>query len=255
MTLEEAIQKARVVWNHAKRGSTSTDKVASYWKYGAKSSGWRLAVSTLKQFGLMESVGSKKSGEVKLTELAIKIILDVQEHSPARDALIKVVALKPPIYQEVWSHWDGKLPPYDTLRTYLTINKGFNDASVSGFVADFQKTISFAKLTPADTIPPPGEAADDDDGEDEPDPGEQQRQPRRRPMQPGIKEDVFTLEEGPVVIQYPERLSPESFEDFESWLQLVIRKAKRSVQQDRQSDTQSSRAPQAVIDYVNSGQS
>lgn len=48
-------------------------------------------------------------------------------------------------------------------------------------------------------------------------------------MQAGMKEDVFTLEEGPVVIQYPEHLSQDSFDDLESWLQLVIRKAKRSI--------------------------
>jgi len=55
---------------------------------------------------------------------------------------------------------------------------------------------------------------------------------RRQLLQSGVKEDVFTLDEGLVVIQYPERLSQESFEDFESWLQLVIRKAKRSIQRD-----------------------
>ena len=48
-------------------------------------------------------------------------------------------------------------------------------------------------------------------------------------MAPGTKEDVFTLEEGPVVLQYPEQLSQESFEDFQSWLELIVRKAKRSI--------------------------
>lgn len=57
-------------------------------------------------------------------------------------------------------------------------------------------------------------------------------------MQAGMKEDVFTLEEGPVVIQYPERLSRESFEDFESWLQLIIRKAKRSAEREEESPDQ-----------------
>ena len=57
------------------------------------------------------------------------------------------------------------------------------------------------------------------------------RQHRGRPMQTGTKEDVFTLDEGQVILQWPENLSPESFEDFESWLQLVIRKVKRSVQE------------------------
>lgn len=48
-------------------------------------------------------------------------------------------------------------------------------------------------------------------------------------MVEGQKEDVFTLDEGDAVIQWPKNMSKASFEDFESWLQLVIRKAKRSV--------------------------
>lgn len=50
---------------------------------------------------------------------------------------------------------------------------------------------------------------------------------KRRAM-PGNKEDVFTLEEGSVVLQWPERLSDESVQDLEDWIQLIIRKAKRS---------------------------
>lgn len=44
-----------------------------------------------------------------------------------------------------------------------------------------------------------------------------------------FKRDVFTLDEGPVIIQWPERLSPASLEDFEAWLQLIVRRARRSV--------------------------
>lgn len=55
-------------------------------------------------------------------------------------------------------------------------------------------------------------------------------------MQSGTKEDVFTLEEGQVVIQYPDRFSQESFEDLESWLQLVIRKVKRLVRDNEPGD-------------------
>ena len=62
-------------------------------------------------------------------------------------------------------------------------------------------------------------------------------QQRRKAMPSGMKEDVFNLEEGSVVVQYPERLTQDSFDDFQSYLQLVIRKAKRSiVDESRQED-------------------
>ena len=54
---------------------------------------------------------------------------------------------------------------------------------------------------------------------------------RRLPITAGRKQDVFSLPEGEVVLQWPEPLSSESYEDFESWLKLVLRKVKRAVQE------------------------
>jgi hypothetical protein len=52
---------------------------------------------------------------------------------------------------------------------------------------------------------------------------------RRHLPKVGMKEDVFTLDEGEVVLQWPERLSKESFEDLETWMGLQLRKIKRRV--------------------------
>ena len=45
---------------------------------------------------------------------------------------------------------------------------------------------------------------------------------------------MFSLPEGEVFLQWPEPLSPESYEDFESWLNLILRKVKRSVQEPKE---------------------
>jgi hypothetical protein len=46
---------------------------------------------------------------------------------------------------------------------------------------------------------------------------------------PQVSEDVLALDEGPVVLRMPRRLSEVSLRDFEDWLQLILRKARRSV--------------------------
>ena len=51
---------------------------------------------------------------------------------------------------------------------------------------------------------------------------------KRLPPKPGMNNEVFTLEEGEVVLQWPSKLSPESFEDFDAWLTIILRKAKRA---------------------------
>ncbi len=52
-----------------------------------------------------------------------------------------------------------------------------------------------------------------------------------------MKEDVFTLEEGDAVFQWPERLSQESYDDLEAWAKLILRKIKRSVGKDANEPT------------------
>ena len=54
--------------------------------------------------------------------------------------------------------------------------------------------------------------------------------PTITPLSPTVsKQDVFTLEEGPVVLQWPASLSPDSFEDLSGWWEIMLRKIKRSV--------------------------
>jgi len=51
---------------------------------------------------------------------------------------------------------------------------------------------------------------------------------RHQPM-PGMNNEVFTLMEGEVTLQWPANMSPESYEDFKEWLNLIAKKAGRTV--------------------------
>ena len=44
-----------------------------------------------------------------------------------------------------------------------------------------------------------------------------------------MKEDVFALAEGDVVLQWPESLSQESFKDLKAWADIVLRKIEREI--------------------------
>jgi hypothetical protein len=46
---------------------------------------------------------------------------------------------------------------------------------------------------------------------------------------PGVRQDLFSLAEGTVSIQWPDSLSPESYEDLSAWLDILKRKIGRSV--------------------------
>lgn len=53
---------------------------------------------------------------------------------------------------------------------------------------------------------------------------------RMSPKEPGMKQDVYGLDEGDVVLQWPARLSQKSFEEISDWFELIKRKLSRSIQ-------------------------
>jgi hypothetical protein len=48
---------------------------------------------------------------------------------------------------------------------------------------------------------------------------------------PNVRQDVWNLDEGPVVLHYPAKMSAASFEDFEAWINLQLKKIKRGIEQ------------------------
>lgn len=48
--------------------------------------------------------------------------------------------------------------------------------------------------------------------------------------QRGFKQDVYNFADGgQVILQWPEGMSPESFEEFKDWIALELRKISRAV--------------------------
>jgi hypothetical protein len=262
ISLEEAIARAKRFRDVAGRGAIPVPAAAKAWGFSEKSSGGRMIVSALVKFGLLEESGRGANRSLRLAPLAFDILLDERPESEERAAAIRRAALTPKIHADLWSKWQANLPSDPDLRTYLLKDLRFTEAGVNDFIKEYKETIAFAKLTctddnnfkteghgargaapnpqpvPGEPSPPqskdcPQQATSRAAEPPAPQPPKQAPPSRRPPMQTGTKEDVFTLEEGQVILQWPERMSQESFEDFESWLQLVIRKARRSVRSDQ----------------------
>jgi hypothetical protein len=231
--LKTAISKAEIIWKHEKRTAAPVAVVTKHCGLDIKSSGAQRLISALKQFGLVVEHGGGDDRKVKLSDRALDILLADPDDAPRRTEAIKAAALSPKIHKNLWDHYNGELPSDATLRAYLLRDLEFNDSHVDSFIKEFRSTVGFAKLAGSDILPP----ADEDDDANEigghRQEDQENRRQRRRPMQAGTTEDVLNLpDEGQIVIQMPQSLSKEGFEDFESWLQLIIRKAKRSIQQD-----------------------
>lgn len=223
--------------------------IDTIWAMKVGSSYGAQCVAALGAFGLISLEGTKDKRQLRVTKEAAKII----EKTPERGELLKQAALGPRVHRAVWSHYqtDG-LPPDATIQHYLLFDypQPFNKGKVAGFIKQLRSTIEFAGILPG-AADNGGEGPEESGDADEIGEGPANRGTGRDgsgesrggepagdsggqlpPIRPGVKQDVFTLSEGEVVLRWPASLSQASFEDFEAWIDLMKRKIQRAVADD-----------------------
>jgi hypothetical protein len=247
LSLPEALDRARVMYQSERKNLVPTSVVAGHWGYGPNSSGGRVTVAALIHFDLLESEGQNLDRKVRLSKTALDALLSEPDSPEMRRALVSAVK-SPKIYSEILSRWpSNELPSDAALKAFLLRDKDFNHGSVDGFIKKFRQSLSFAGLDRNEAAstddPQEAEQAETGDGEvygaqsvanDPPTrPFGWLRAPSGSVASPALpadtKQDVFTLDEGQVVLTWPSKMSKTSFEDLEAWIQIVLRKMARSV--------------------------
>lgn len=237
--LKAAIDRARTFYQHEKRSSANVLVASKHWGYSPQSSGGKQVLAALIAFGLMGDKGSGDQRQVKLTDLALRILLDERPDSTERDAELRRAALTPKIHAEIFARWPDELPSDPNLRHYLLVEKKFNENSVDDFIKELRSTAEFAGVYAPVQDGSDSDAADSDEG-GPPDVAENPREnpgqgavapslQAPRPSGSGMRQDTFSLDEGLVVLQWPAQLSEASYEDLKDWMELQLRKIGRSV--------------------------
>ena len=234
-SLQEALARARKFWDAEKKNAAPVSAAVGHWGYGGKSSGGKRTIAALIQYGLMTDAGADEKRTVKLSDRALTIVLS----EPGSEVWLKAVreaALSPKIYAELLNKWPAsELPSDTTLQFYLVKDRNFNTGTVADFIKDFRATVNFAKLDEAGAEQPAAPDARAQVGEPvnaQPAPIAAALASTARGTTPpaGIKQDVFSLDEGQVVLMWPAKMSPESYQDFKDWIELQVRKIARAVE-------------------------
>ena len=150
--LEQAIEKASILWKRASRHPVQADVVVTFWGYDKGSSSGLSALSALKKFGLVEDFGKGEGRQVKLTDLGISLVFNPDVNSETYTSKLKQAALLPSIHEELWTKYEGNLPHDTVIEHYLVVDRRFNEQYVKSFIDDFRKTLSFAKLQMGDIV-------------------------------------------------------------------------------------------------------
>lgn len=250
--LKAAIHRAQQFYERERRNAANVLVAGKHWGYGSRSSTFRQIVAALVSFGLLQCSGSKDSRMVQLTDLALRILLGAAD-STRQVAAIREAALKPEIHRRLADKYPSGLPSDENLRHELLFDwePRFNETAVDGFIQNLKSTLDFAHLPKTDVLSEEEYGSEGSDGDKSPAIGQdispsdkagegttgagQHAGLSRIPEPPdrgkvtGVKRDIFSLNEGEVIIQWPCPLSSDSVDDLTAWLELVKRKIARSV--------------------------
>src|SRR4030065_1722360 len=76
ITLEEALRKAETIRKAEGKNEASVETILTHWNYRPMSGAGLVAFSALIKFGLMTDNGSGRNRNARLTDLALRILLD-----------------------------------------------------------------------------------------------------------------------------------------------------------------------------------
>ena len=83
---------------------------------------------------------------MRLSGLALRILLDDDPQSAERRAALREAALGPRIHAELWERYGIDLPSDQSLKRFLVLERNFNEASVDELLAEYKGTMTFAGL-------------------------------------------------------------------------------------------------------------
>lgn len=229
ISLPEAIERVRKVYEKEHTHKADPEVVAKALGYSGLNGASASVMSALKKYGLLEEVGK----DLKVSHQALTILVDPKD-SLDRANLIRLAAFSPALFSELRAQYGDSVPSDENLRSYL-LKRGFAQSSIDAPIRSYRETISFVADLPeeVDTILAECDPIPEQTIQVAPDIGRSQRAESSfsagGASTSGSRRDVFTLDEGVVVLEWPEKMSAESYEDFQSWVEIQLRKIKRSI--------------------------
>jgi hypothetical protein len=148
LSLRDAIDKAKLIYQHEKRNFTTAEVIQRDIGYSEGTGPAGRAVSSLKQYGLLD----ERNGAYGLSDKGF-LFTYIDENSPERVAALREAALKPMIFKELVNTYPSGLPSDATLKAYLVGKKSFNPSAVENFIRIFKETITLAKALRGEYTP------------------------------------------------------------------------------------------------------
>jgi hypothetical protein len=144
IALRRAVERAQSLYENHRREPARLAAVAPSWGYSPKSSGLLQTVAALKQFGLIEDMGSGDDRKIVLTKLGQTIVAD--QRPGARENALKEAARSSAVIAEYLPKWLPDRPSDAHCISELHLDRGFTEDAAKAFLRVFDETVSYANL-------------------------------------------------------------------------------------------------------------
>lgn len=225
------------------RHPTPVDKTGFAWGMKEKSSQAYQTLAAMKSFGLIDYKGAGKSRVALLTNDGRNYLRAHQDS--VKVEILKTCALRPRVIRSFWEQWGSDRPIDPICLDELILKFKFTDSAARTFLRVYDATVAFAGLSSDDKMDEFDDASDDSEqenvGADATTQGAEMNPPANNmgkpkqheasplPQTQNTKQENTTLTYGCAVLQWPEKMTEEDYEDFKDWIEIVLRKAKRSL--------------------------
>jgi hypothetical protein len=152
LNIQQALVKAKALYDAEGKYPAPMPSAFAAWGYGAKSSGGRETRAALKYFGIITVEGDNDAGKVKLTDKALRVLLDEREDQSEKKALIRELALTPAIHKQLLERFPEGIKSDATVEHFLVFDEGYNKSAAGEVVAEFKATADYAGLYKPATI-------------------------------------------------------------------------------------------------------
>jgi hypothetical protein len=151
ISLEDAVERA-TKFKAANAIRLTLNMEAAYRVLGFRgaSGASRQIVASLNYYGLIDYIGKGNDRKVKLSDLALRIMLDKMPNSPERTAALKEAALKPAIHAKLAE--ELRLPPPSDviLERFLVLDCEYSESVAETIIKVYRDTLTYAGLNNPD---------------------------------------------------------------------------------------------------------
>ncbi len=144
--LATALDRAQQYYSGEKRSAAPFAVAVRHWNMSTSSSAALQTVGALKSYGLMSDEGSGASRKVRLTDLALRILLDPRPESQEKLEFMRQAAKMPAVAAAVYERWPVELPSEANLHHFLVFDMKFTSATAPKAASIILKNHTFTGM-------------------------------------------------------------------------------------------------------------